>query len=131
MRQAEHDEQVALMAWAKETEEQHPELALLFAVPNGGARNAVTGRHLKQEGVKRGVPDLWLPVARCGYHGLVSELKASAKRRPSPEQVRWLNDLKAQGWLALLCVGAVEAKRIISGYLGGTYTEAILDNGSH
>jgi len=127
MKQQEHNEQVALFNWARCAEEQHPELAVLFAVPNGGARNVVTGQRLKQEGVKRGVPDVWLPVARCGYHGLVIELKAG-KGRPTREQVRWLKDLEAQGWLALVCVGAEAARCVISSYLSETYTEADWDN---
>ena len=38
---------------------QYPELYYnLWAVPNGGARNAVTGANLKAEGVRPGVSDL-------------------------------------------------------------------------
>lgn len=122
MRQAEHSEQVALFAWARYAEAQYPELALMFAVPNGGARNVVTGQRLKQEGVKRGVPDVWLPVARCGYHGLVIELKAG-KGRPTPEQKAWLQALTDEGWLALVCVGFEAARQVIVSYLQGSFEE--------
>lgn len=47
MNQAEHYEQVALFDWARQAEGRFPELGLLFAVPNGGARNVVTGTRLK------------------------------------------------------------------------------------
>lgn len=47
MNQAEHNEQVALFDWARQAEGRFPELGLLFAVPNGGARNVVTGTRLK------------------------------------------------------------------------------------
>lgn len=110
MRQDEHREQAALFAWAAAAEERHPALALLFAVPNGGARSAVTGARLKAEGVKRGVPDIWLPVARGGYHGLVIEVKAG-KGRTTNEQRRWLAALTAEGWLALVCVGSKRKMR--------------------
>jgi len=113
---AEHNEQVALFEWARLAEGRYPELRLLFAVPNGGARDVVTGKRLKEEGVKRGVPDVWLPVARGGYHGLVIELKAG-KGRPTPEQKEWLQALAEQGYVALVCVGFDEAKREIEGYL--------------
>ena len=122
MRQAEHNEQAALFTWARLKEAQHPALALMFAVPNGGARNVVTGQRLKQEGVKRGVPDIWLPVARCGYHGLVIELKAG-KGRATPEQKAWLQALRAEGWLALVCVGAEAARQVVQAYLEGTYDQ--------
>ncbi len=118
VKQAEHSEQVHLFTWARWTEGQYPELALLFAVPNGGRRDAVTGARLKAEGVKAGVPDVWLPVARGDYHGLVIELKAG-KGRPSPEQRAWLEALKSQGYLALVCVGAEAARAAITAYLDG------------
>jgi len=70
MKQQEHNEQVAVFAWARWAEAQYPELALLFAVPNGGARNKVTAARLKAEGVKRGVLDIWFPVARGGWRRL-------------------------------------------------------------
>ena len=118
MRQDEHQEQVTLFAWARLVESRYPELALLFAVPNGGARNVVTGQRLKQEGVKRGVPDVWLPVARGGYHGLVIELKAG-RGQPSAEQKAWLKALAAQGWLARVCVGCESARELLVQYLDG------------
>jgi hypothetical protein len=116
---AEHREQVRLFAWARKEEGARPELGLLFAVPNGGRRDAATGARMKAEGVKRGVPDVWLPVAREGYHGLVIELKADATGRPTPEQVVWLRRLAMEGYKALLCVGADEARSVIVAYLEG------------
>lgn len=118
MRADEHREQVRLFAWARREEEGRPELGLLFAVPNGGRRDAVTGARLRDEGVRRGVPDVWLPVAREQWHGLVIELKAS-KGRATREQVEWLRRLGQEGYLALLCVGAEEAQSVIEQYLAG------------
>ena len=120
MRQEEHNEQVELFRWAGLAVGRHPELALLFAVPNGGRRDKVTGARLKAEGVKAGVPDVWLPVARCGFHGLVIELKAKSGR-PSREQKAWLKALEEQGWLAVVCVGAAVAQRVLWQYLEGSY----------
>ena len=74
--------QTMVFKWSRQPEirAQWPELALLFHVPNGGTRDAVEGRHLKQQGVKRGVPDLCLPVPSGRYHGLFLELKTSTCR---------------------------------------------------
>ena len=69
----EHQIQTCVMEWAEGQLIQHPELKMLYAIPNGGARNAITGALLKAEGVKPGVPDLCLPVARGKYHGLYIE----------------------------------------------------------
>jgi hypothetical protein len=122
MKQEEHNEQAALFRWAALAAGRYPELALLFAVPNGGRRDAVTGARLKAEGVKAGVPDIWLPVARCGYHGLVIELKAEGGRA-SREQKAWLRALEEQGWLAAVCVGATAAWELLGRYLEGTYPQ--------
>lgn len=39
-----------------------PELRWLHAIPNGGYRDKVTAGKLKAEGVKRGIPDVFLPL---------------------------------------------------------------------
>ena len=118
MKQEEHNEQVAVFAWAGREEARYPELALLFAVPNGGRRDKITGARLKAEGVKPGVPDIWWPVARGPYHGLVIELKAD-KGRPTPKQKAWLAALEAQGWKVMVCVGAAAAVQVIEWYAAG------------
>ena len=116
MIQREHNEQVAVFQWAAYNEATYPELKYLFAVPNGGQRNVIVASKLKAEGVKRGVPDIWLPVARGGFHGLVIELKAD-KGRKTPEQEAWLQFLFAQGYFAGCVWGADAAIGIIERYL--------------
>lgn len=66
----EEQEQETLFAWAAANEGTHQELRLLFAVPNGGYRHKQTALRMKRTGVKPGVPDMCLPVARGGYHSL-------------------------------------------------------------
>lgn len=41
-----------------------------FHIPNGGSRNKAEAANLKRQGVMAGVPDLCVPVARCGYRGI-------------------------------------------------------------
>jgi hypothetical protein len=52
-----------------------PDVYLHGRVPNDGLRPTVTAARLTTEGVRRGVPDICLPVARGGYHGVYIELK--------------------------------------------------------
>jgi len=113
---SEHSEQVALFQWAEITKHQYPELALLHAIPNGGNTNAARGRWLKAEGLKAGVPDIMLPVARCGWHGLYIELKFD-KNKPTKKQKQWLDALTEQGYLATACWGMDEAQALIESYL--------------
>jgi len=110
-------EQEMLFRWAAWAEGKTPELALLFHVPNGGRRDAAEAAHLKRQGVRAGVPDLCLPVARSGYHGLFIELKAEGGR-PTEAQKKWLGRLRVQGYKAEICVGWTAAAAVICDYLG-------------
>ena len=47
----------------------------LFAVPNGGGRDTVTGGKLKAEGVTAGVSDLILLKSNRDYGALLIEMK--------------------------------------------------------
>jgi hypothetical protein len=117
MTATEHDEQAALVERCAWLSTQHPDLRLLFAIPNGGMRSKATAGKLKAEGVKSGVPDLCLPIARQGYHGLFIELK-TLHGQPSTDQQWWIVELTRQGYLALVCYGQDEAWRVITRYLG-------------
>jgi hypothetical protein len=90
---------------------------MLYAVPNGGKRDKATAAKLKAEGVKAGVPDVFLPVARGGYHGFYIEMKVG-KNKTSPEQNAWLEALKAEGYLVDVSYGWEEAAHKIARYLG-------------
>jgi hypothetical protein len=116
IRTSEHVEQVTLMRWAALQERRYPELRLLHAVPNGGARHKAVAAAMRAEGVRRGVPDLDLPVARGQWHGLRIELKAKGGRL-TPEQTQWLADLTAEGYRAEVCTGWESARELILEYL--------------
>jgi len=113
---SEHDEQKKLFQWAQLSEGRWPEIALLHAIPNGGKRDIRVARKLKAEGVRRGVPDICLPVPRGGYHGLYVELK-HGKNKPTPEQRTWLERLTAEGYCAEVAWEFEGASGLIKGYL--------------
>lgn len=108
--------QKLIFDWSLSVRKDYPELALLFHIPNGGRRDAIEARHLKQQGVKRGVPDICLAVPRGGYHALYIELKTE-KGRVSKEQKWWLERLNQAGNLAVVCHGWREATCTIERYL--------------
>ena len=113
----EAQEQEALFYWASIEQRRYPELALLHAIPNGGSRHPAEARNLKAQGVKAGIPDIFLPVARQGYHGLYIEMKRRKGGRVSVEQKVMLNDLNAQGYKAIVCEGWEFAKAEIEAYM--------------
>ena len=111
----EHAEAVALMQIVRAHESRWPILRMLFAVPNGGARDVRTGAKMKAEGVKRGVPDYLMPARNGAIHGLAVELKAKGGKL-APEQREWLAALQSQGWRCVVAYGADEAWAAIRQY---------------
>lgn len=113
----EGQEQAALM---QELQMRYPQAyKLIYHVPNGGHRVKAVAAKLKGQGVKAGVPDLVLPMARGGYFGLYIEFKA---RPPfdaplSPSQDAFLQALLSQGYLAIVCRGSIDAVEAIRAYL--------------
>lgn len=110
MKYTEADEQAALFEWAAMTKWKYPDLKLLFHIPNEGQQ------HLTRQGVKGGVPDLFLPVPRGIYHGLFIEMKAR-QGRVLENQKMWLRWLTAQGYRSAICWGFDEARKTIEDYL--------------
>lgn len=116
MKSLESEMQIALFDWAKLQEKKYPELKLLHHIPNGGKRNITTAVRLKREGVKAGVPDVFLPVARKGYHGLYIELKAG-KGKVTINQDFWIDELREQKYFVDVCWDWEVAKSLILKYL--------------
>lgn len=112
-------EQSRLFQWARMQQGHWPELQLLYHIPNGGSRHRLEAVHLKQQGVRAGVPDLCLPVARDGCHGLYVEMKRTKGGRVSPEQMGWMEALKAEGYMVAVCQGWEMASDVIVNYLRG------------
>jgi len=112
MKHIEDDEQAALFDWLQI---MHPLLfKMAFAIPNGGMRSAREGARLKMQGVKSGVPDLFIAISTDEYHGLFIEMKkpivkGEAKARISDSQKEWIDHLLFQGYQAIVCFGCDEA----------------------
>ena len=116
MKQYEADQQRKLFQWTTFIRAEYPEIDLMFHIPNGGSRNKLEAANLKKQGVKAGVPDLFLPVSRGGYHGLFIELKYD-KNKPTEKQTEWLKNLNEQGYAVAVCYGCDEASKKILKYL--------------
>ena len=115
-------EQQTLFRWAELQSGKYPELRLMFHIPNGGKRSKSEAVRFALEGVKPGVPDVCLPVARGGFHGLYVEMKRQKSGRVSGDQNDWIEALQAQGYAATVCRGWEEAARVILVYLKGEKT---------
>lgn len=116
--------QETLFNWIEWQLGKYPELELAFHIPNGGKRNAREAANLKRQGVKAGVPDICLPVARGGYHGMYIELKVG-KNKQTEKQKDWQKKLNRQGYLSVVCYGWQQAAQTLTEYLDmGTLKKA-------
>jgi hypothetical protein len=124
---------MALMAWADRVfYDGKPISYYLFAIPNGGKRNAREAARLKRMGVRAGIPDYFLHVMRhseencsiwqtpCG--GMWLELKAQRadgyNPGPTDLQLEQLTRLKLCGYHSIVAHGWIEAAVRICEYLG-------------
>lgn len=101
---------------------------MLFAIPNGGARDARTGAMLKREGVRAGVWDLFLAVPDVSgvpwFHGLWVEVKVPARRsKPggglTTLQERFGQRARANGYRCEVVYTTQDGIDVISRYLAG------------
>lgn len=114
----EDEEQTWLFSWAEMSMGRFPELKLLHHIPNGGKRSKSEAVRFKAMGVKAGIPDIFLPVARGKYHGLYIELKAK-DGRVTNEQRWFLAAAEEQGYKAVVAYGGEAAAKVIYSYLRG------------
>lgn len=107
----EAQEQVAVVEWC---DWRH---IPVMHIPNEGKRSRWAGYQLKRQGLRPGVPDLFVPVARGGYHGLFVEMKRRDGGRLTEAQREWIDLLGREGYRAVVCHGADEAIREIGAYV--------------
>lgn len=81
----EHEEQSDFVKWF---ELQFPHIRL-FSVPNGLRTGFKQASKAKREGMRKGVPDLWIPELR-----VVIEFKRVKGGALSPDQKDWLRYLE-------------------------------------
>ena len=117
---SEHLEQCRLIAWCDDVADQYPDIDRIFAIPNGGHRHKAVAGRMKAEGVKAGVPDLFLPVPRGIYAGLFIEMKYGTNK-PTENQREWIEYLARCGYLAQVCNSFDSARRLLIDYYEVSY----------
>lgn len=116
---SEHQSQAAVVEWATAARAMYPALRLLYSPTNGTHRNFRQTAKLKAEGMRNGVADLVLPVARCGFHQLFIEMK-KRKGVQSDEQKEFERLVTAEGNAYWLARSSDEAIEVLERYLKGT-----------
>ena len=113
---SEHEEQVKVIEWC----DAHPVAKHIFAIPNGSHKSPFRANKFKAEGLRSGVPDLFLPGALGGCAGLFIEMKRQPKAggTTSETQRAWANFLQKE-YACYVARGAEQAIAIIEKYLSG------------
>ena len=113
--QPESIEQAKVVAWARANENNYPYLWLLHCSLNGvKMTKAQAGRAIAQ-GMLSGVPDLFLPVPKNGYHGLFIEMKYGSNK-VTENQEKFLQNAANVGYAVSVCYSANEAIKRIEDY---------------
>lgn len=111
---AEHRLQCCCVQWFRMQYPKHKHS--LFAVPNGGRRDKVTGAKLKAEGVMAGVADLILLMQSKGYGALLIEMKVRGGKQ-SPSQKKWQKKVEKDGYRYVVCRSFDEFRNAVEDYL--------------
>jgi hypothetical protein len=119
IKQSEHDIQKVCVEWFRL---KYPKY-LIYAIPNGGERNKIVAAKLKAEGVLAGVPDLHIPVAKQGFHGLYIEMKAG-RNKPTDNQITIMEKFTNEGFRCELCWSLDEFMRIVDNYFNNYAPES-------
>ena len=90
-------------------------------IPNERKATLHVMAELERQGLKKGFPDNFIAEPKGKWHGLFIELKRAKKSlsKKSNEQKAWIKALNENGYKAVFCYGAEEAKRMVLAYLGG------------
>jgi len=114
---SEHEEQAAFFKLVDLHAYRHKGFLNVFAIPNGGHRHKAVAVRLRAEGVRAGVPDIFVAVSSRGYAGLFIEMKRSKGGRLSKNQKLWFDRLTDQGYLCECCHGCDAAWATLCWYL--------------
>ena len=112
---SEHEIQKEYFRLLKSEEHKHPAIPYIFSIPNGGARHIKVAMKMKAEGVKRGVPDIFIPYVVGGFGGAWIETKTQDGRL-SPHQKEYKKFLETQ-YKHYLCRSVTEMFEATENYL--------------
>jgi len=121
---SEKDEQIAFIQWVDIKKQSNYRYRTIFATPNGAwlagdnLQRSRLMRSLKNQGLRPGVPDIFVAWATAKYGGLFLEFKFG-KNETSEHQDEWISLLKMAGYKVNVVYSFEEAKDIVEKYLEG------------
>jgi len=128
----EEGEQAALICWTAldDVKELYPDAIKIFAINNNAGKGdakkgAFRGMMARMVGTKKGVWDLFLPVARHGFNGMFVEMKVRSRKPKrkgskgglSDDQISFGIQVREDGYATCVCYGWEEAAQALMQYL--------------
>ncbi len=99
---SESEEQIGFINWFEATFQG----VRIFHIPNGGHRAMSVAKKMKAEGVRPGVPDLYIPAWKIWI-----EMKRQKGGKLSDEQMDWYDYLSGIGDVVIIGRGAKDASQ--------------------
>ncbi|TWP31903.1 VRR-NUC domain-containing protein [Apibacter muscae] len=88
----------------------------IFAIPNGGKRNALEAKIMKGEGVLAGVSDLFIMKPSKNYSGFFIEMKIG-KGKLSEYQKEFLKKAQNKGYKTAVCYSLDDFTKEVNNYM--------------
>ena len=117
MKHLEAEHQKTVVEWARwaSRSAKYPMLNMLHCSLNGVKLSKTQAGIAKAQGMLSGVPDLFLPVPKNGYHGLFIEMKYGSNK-VTENQEKFLQNAANVGYAVSVCYSANEAIKRIEDY---------------
>lgn len=114
---SEHEIQCAYFQWVAQRAYQDERFKNIFAIPNGGARHIVTAVKMKAEGVRPGVPDIFIAAPnQLGANGAFIEVKKAGKKATAT-QLEWHDRLRKHGYVVVVLDSLDKLIRFTQNYM--------------
>jgi len=112
MNPTEHQIQSAFFKWW----DMNYRSPLAWAVPNGGFRHITTAIKLKLEGVRPGIPDVFISIPKGKWSGLFLEFKTKTGTLTKPQKF-YLDALSKAGYQTAVVRSVDEAISVVHEYM--------------
>lgn len=90
----------------------------IFATPNQAPRSFAQANYMRAEGLRAGVPDVFVAVPCGGHPGLWIEFKCPGKKQTEAQE-QWFQRLRKAGYLCEVVYSAIEANELVNNYFLG------------
>lgn len=110
-------EQTQVFFWCNNNMHKYPALEFIHGSINGVKIHNSLKLKMQKQGLKKGVPDIDLPLRNKKYSGLHIELKRTKGGSLTKDQKKTLQFYANQGRKAVMCRGHKAAIKVIKDYL--------------